>query len=220
MEGPWIHCDAVNKAESETCYVCAEARKIVNLPTKVVKPNLKINRQHSLDSRWMSQDTADKLNDETEFKRKYLLAGSFVYLVPQLQKMTGYKEKNSFFENVESLTSGIEISVCKHCEGKQPKEGKTKCGTCGGNGRNFREAGNRFTFRFLKQFYAVIKENIDVKETKCCKYEKPVSWARGMAVLQQFDKTNDTELGPTELKQFIKQMRTKGYISEKAPSKW
>jgi len=231
-----MHCNALNNEFNSngekvqylgSCWCCGKTQG----SEPDVKPTLKLKQQVTIQPRCLPEGGLEELNG-IEKKRTYCLAGSFVHIK---QVIKGYDNIKGFFENIRDIMD----EDCIHCGGtgntkKDPAQSKPCtdndiiCKHCGGRGsitpiklsNSEYDASNRFAFWFLKQFYEVIKHNINVKKTKCCEQGKAVSWARGMAILQRFDKSNDTELGEEELKEFIAEMRAKGRIHPYWPSMW
>jgi len=74
---------------------------------------------------------------------------------------------------------------------------------------NAHAPANRYVFFFLKQLHQLFNDHIDVAGTKAI---DGVSWARGLAMAQPWDKNGDHEFSETELKELLTVMKDFGKL--------
>jgi len=157
---------------------------------------LPLERNVTTDPRQLDPKQIEIMNEKIrarQGKRNYLLACSFQHLEASLAGVKEARTDPNSEYNFFTFIEGIDVpTFTEEAKAKYPKF----------------IPSNRFMFFFAKKLYEVLKENIDVSDTRI---EKEINWTRGIAIMQTFDKTNNTELNGEELRDLIQKMREAGF---------
>jgi len=157
---------------------------------------LSLERNMTTDPRQIDSADIEIMNEKIrrrQGKRNYLLACSFQHLEAALAGVKEARENPNIEYNFFDFIEGIDVPTFT---------AKAK--------KDYSEfiPSNRFMFFFAKKLYEVLKDNIDITDTRI---EKEINWTRGIAIMQTFDKTNNTELNGEELRDLIQKMREAGF---------